>query len=785
MSEFNVIGKNIPKIDAREKVTGRAPYVADLNFPGMLYGKIVRCLKYAHAKVTKLDLSEAAKYPGVVKVLGPKDVTDKAYNTGILDLLVPEPVLNMVGDIADQYVFTDWVKHQGDAICGIIAKTEEAAERAAEKVIVEYAPLPVYLTAEESSKSDAIQFEPRKPGNRACQLPEQMFPNNAYGWGDVDEEMKKSDLIVEETFYVPKVKQCQMEPHAYIAMYDDRERLNIWTSTQMPKLVQAKLSRLFTLPMNRVKLNQMTVGGGFGVRLGMVGEPETCAMALAVKGRYVKVLYTREEDWLASETRHPGKYWIKMGFKNDGTPVATDVKWLSYTGAYYTHASGPVFTAGQFLLGLYKFGAIRFKGETYYTNHVPCGAYRSYGNAQTNWSIEQIVDRACEKLCIDPVEWRLKWHKDIGDDTGILGIPYESCALNACLEQGAKAFGWKEKRVQYANQTGIKRRGVGVSVMDHVSNAFPFLLEHTHCTIKMNEDATAELICSCSDLGTGGHTALQQIAAETLGLAMEDVHMKVQDTDASGFDIGAHASRTVYVGGLAVKGCAEKVKTTILDRAAQQLEANVEDLEMKDKQIFVKGSPDKSIAIKTICDQGIYNFMDPAAGKTIGVPGQIVESMSFFPQHLSPPFAATFVEVEVDTETGEIKLIEGLSAHDIGKAIHPPSVEGQLEGGFQQGAGMAMMEEMKYDDKGLCLNSNFTDYKMLGPSDMPKMKIILVEEPDPRGPYGAKSCGEGGCVTPTGAVANAVFNAIGIQIVEGPITPEKVLAAIKEKGLTF
>ena len=783
MSELAVIGKRIPKVDAREKVTGRAVYAADVMFPGMLYGKIVRCLKYAHAKVTKLDLSEAARVPGVVKVLGPKDVTQKGYNTGVLDLMVPEPVGQLLGDIEEQHVFTDWVKHQGDAIAGIIAKTEEAAERAAEKIVVEYEPLPVYLTAEESKKPDAIQFTPLKPGNRAFQLPEAMFPNNTYGWGDAEAEMAKADLVIDKTFYTPKVKQCQMEPHSYVAYVDDQGRINCWTSTQMPKCVHAKIARLFQLPMTKVKINQTIVGGGFGGRLGMIGEPETCAMALAVPGRYVRVQYLREEDWIASESRHPGLYRMKMGFKNDGTPVACQGHFTSYKGGYYTHGSGVAFTTGAWLAGMYKFGALAYKGDTYYTNQAPCGAFRAYGNPQTNIAMEQVVDEMCCKLGLDPVEWRMKWHKGVGDDTWILGFKYPSCALDECLRRGAEAIGWKEKRARYANQTGPKRRGVGVSVMNHTSGAFPMLLEHTTCTVKINEDATAEVITSCSDLGTGAHTALKQIAAETLGFSLDDVHMLTGNSDASGFDIGAHASRTLYVGGGSVKAACEDARQQFFERAARQLEANVEDLEMKDKKIFVKGSPDKSIDVKTITSLGVYNFVDPATGKTIGIPGQIQGYASHFAPHNSPPFAACFMEVEVDIETGEVKVLEAIQAYDVGRAIHPPSCEGQNEGAMQQGIGMALMEETYYDKNGLCLNSNFTDYKMPGPSDMPKCKVILVEEPDPIGPYGAKSVGEGGLANPPGAVLNAIRNAIGIQITDVPATPEKILKAIKEQGI--
>jgi len=532
-----------------------------------------------------------------------------------------------------------------------------------------------------------------------------------------------------------------------------------------------------------VKIHQTIVGGGFGGRLGMIGEPETCAMAMAVPGKYVKVQYLREEDWIASESRHPGKYYMKMGFKNDGTPVACQAHFTSYKGGYYTHGSGVAFTTGSWLIGMYKFGAMGYKGDTYYTNQAPCGAFRSYGNAQTSIAMEQTVDEMCYKLGLDPVEWRMKWHKGVGDDGWCMGFKYPSCALDECLQRGAEAIGWREKRAKYANQTGVKRRGVGVAVMNHTSGAMPMLLEHTAVQVKINEDATAEVILSCSDLGTGAYTSLKMIAAETLGFGLDEVHLLTGNSDASGFDIGAHASRTCYVGGGAVKAACEDAKKQIFDRAARQLEANVDDLEMKDKKIFVKGSPDKAIDIKTITSLGVYNFVDPATGKTIGIPGQILGYASHFAPHNSPPFAACFAEVEVDIETGEVKVLEAVQAYDIGRAIHPPSCEGQNEGALQQGIGMALMEEIYYDKNGLALNSSFTDYKMPGPADMPKFTNILVEDPDPIGPYGAKSAGEGALANPPGAVLNAIHNAIGIMMTEAPATPEKILKAIKEKGI--
>ncbi len=782
MGDLKVVGKRVERVDVRAKVTGGALYAADVQLAGMLYGKIIRCYDYAHARVTSLDLSDAAECKGVIKVLGPKDVTQREYNASVLDMMVSADMRGVLGDIDDQSIFTDHLKHYGDAIAAVIATSEAAAERAAEKIRVTYEELPVYLTAEASKQPDALQFRPEKPGNRAFELPEMAFPGNVYAWGEVEESFSEADFIVEDTFYVSKQKQCQMEPGSYIALYDDQQRLNCWTSTQMPKLVQKKLANLFELPMTRVRINATVIGGGFGARLGMVLEPETCALAMAVPGRPVKLLSPREEDWLTSPSRHPGKYWMKMGFKKDGTPVACDAKFENYKGAYYVDASGTAFTTGAWLGGMYKFDSLRYRGESYYTNQSICGAFRGYGNPQTNFVMEQLVDRGCTQLGIDPIEWRKKWHKTVGDDGWCMGVPYNSCALDECLDRAAEAIGWTEKRAKYQNQTGVKRRGIGVAVMNHTSGAMPMLLEHTVCDVLLHQDATATINLACSDMGQGSHTTLRQVAAEVLDFDYDDVHIATGNTDAAGFDIGAHASRTLYVGGGAVKQACEDVRRQLFDRAALELEEDAANLYMEDKIIHVKGASNKSISVQTLADQGVNNFMNPENGELIGQPGQIQGYASFFPPHNAPPFGATIAEVEVDMETGEVKVLELVNAHDVGKAIHPGVVEGQLDGGAQQGLGMALTEETYFDEKGICLNNSFTDYKMFGPSDMPKMTNILVENPDPTGPFGAKGVGEAGIVPPVGATANAIFNAIGVQILEAPITPEKILKALEEKA---
>jgi xanthine dehydrogenase molybdenum-binding subunit len=776
MGEFKVVGKNTPRVDGKAKIVGTAVYADDINMPGMLYGKVVRCLEYGHARVTRLDMSEAAKMPGVVKVLRPEDVCQNVYNQTVVDLMASEQMAHVMGDIDDQNIFTSHVKHQGDSVCGIIATSPEAAERAAEKVIIEYEELPAILNGEQAKNAE-FQFDERKPQNKAFDLPKAMFPEGHMGWGDVDKGFEDADLVVEDTFYVSKQKQCQMEPNTYVALWDEQDRLKCWTSCQMPKLAQRKLANIFELPVSNVKVQQTVVGGGFGARLGLIVEPETCAMAMAVPGRAVKVQSPREEDWLLSPSRHPGHFRIKMGFKKDGTPVAQEAHFESWKGAYYLDSSAVLFCAGSWLTAMYKWENYKYTAESYYTNQSVCGAYRGYGNPQSTFASESLIDRACNELGIDPLEWRKKFHKGVGDKSW-LATDYASCGLNECIEKASAEFGWEEKKAKYANQTGSKRRGIGVCTGTHTSGAAPMILEHTVISVRLNEDASATLNLACSDIGQGSHTSLRQIAAETLGLPLEKVFLATGDTDAAGFDIGAHASRTLFVGGNAVFEACNDAKRQLFDRAAKLLEANPDDLQIEEGIISVKGSPSKTVSAEEICRNGVYHFNDVMTGQPVGEPGQIVGNSSYMPDHNAPPFAATFCEVEVDMETGEYELIDLVTGYDIGQAINPAIVHGQLDGGTQHGLGMGVIEEMYYDEKGRCTNAGFTDYKQLGPSDLPPIKNILIEEPDPNGPYGAKSVGELSLVTPLGAVANAIYNATGIQFTDLPITPEKILKAL-------
>jgi len=766
--EFSIIGTLAQNIYAKQKVTGKGQYIGDIVLPGMLFGKILRS-DCSHSKIKRIDTKNAEKVPGVIKVLTAKDISAEKFNTGLMGFLLERP--EIYAFLEDQTILTDEPLHHGDSIAAVIAETEEIATSALSQIQVEYEKRPLLLTAQESMKPSAYLLKKEKPGNIAFEFPKFM-DGGKMGWGDVEKGFSEADIILEDRFYVSKQKHCQMGNHGCIALYNEEGNLKIWTESKMPQIVKRAIAKIFDIPIKKIQIITPLIGGDFGSK-GMVVEPHCVAMALCVPGRPVKLEYTRDEDFIGSETRHPGYYWMKLGAKKDGTLTALDAEFILETGAYYTQAAATSFLSGSWLLGLYKIPHTRYVAKAIFTNVVPSGAFRGFGNPQANFALEQMIDRLCNELDMDPVEFRLKNHKTPGD-LGPFGTPLHSCGLDECLRRGMNEIGWKEKRKRTGTNTGTKRRGLGVAAMCHTSGAYPVLLEQTEATVRLNEDGSVDLICACTDLGTGAHTALSMIVAEELGLDFKDVRYVTGDTDITGFDTGAHASRTMYVGGLAVIEACKDLKRKILHRAAELMEASPDDLELQDKSIYVKASPEKRVTLKEIGQKSIFNFRYFDGGQLFGYSGYLTRDNA-------PPFGAAFSEVEVDIETGIVKVIKIILAHDIGRAIHLPSVELQLEGALHQGLGYAFVEDMIFDQNtGKCLNNNFIDYKLLKSTDMPKCKVILIEQPDPTGPYGAKSVAESGMVHSASSIANAIYNAIGIQIKELPMTPEKILKLLNQ-----
>ncbi len=528
----------------------------------------------------------------------------------------------------------------------------------------------------------------------------------------------------------------------------------------------------------------------------------------------MKLVYSRQEDFTDRPTRScMGPYTFKMGVKNDGSITAVEQKIVTTAGAHIECSALSSLIASAAANPLYRRKSHNAEVDAVYTNRLPCGAMRGFGNPEETFVREQVMDQAAEKLGMDPVEFRLINLSQLGDP-GTFGpdFPITSMGLGDCLRAGAERIGWKEKRSRgvratgrsrddsgasgvagaagaadtagvtvaeraahsavaaAADEAGSKRRGIGVSCMAHNSGAWPVHVEHSNARIKFNEDGSIVLTAWPASIGTNALTSLAQVAAEVLGLRFEDVRVVWGDTDTTMYEIGSHASRTMYILGQAVERAALDARAKLLTRAAEALGVSADELAVEDRRVYVKTDPDQGLSVAEVAKRAIYRMADVE---------EITGHASFAPSTSPPPYQALFAEVEVDTDTGEVHVLRLVTANDSGRAINPMTVEGQLEGGTAQGLGYALWEEPVIDAvTGEMLTDDFDTYKIASTLDMPEMETILIEEPDPTGPFGAKGAGEPGCVNQAAAIANAIYDAIGVRIWSLPITPEKVLAAL-------
>lgn len=771
---FSIVGKSLPRVDGLEKVTGTALYVGDMKAPRMLVGKVLRS-PLANAKVVKIDTSKAQRLPGVKCVLTHADAPKILWNSAGFP---PSPGAILV---EDQYILTDRPRFVGDAIAAVAAVDEDTAIAALELIDVEYETLPAIFDVFEAMKADAPLIHGAEK-NLAGMIPVLI--------GDVDQGFQQADYIFEDRYVTQKVNQSTLEPCGVsLASFDQNGRLTLWTSTQMPHLVRGIVAKAMGLQVGQVRLIKPPVGGGFGSRLGAVNEP-ICALLAQKSRRPVKLQYTREEAFQATESRHPITFDLKTGVKKDGTFTARQMTAYINAGAYATHTpsfAGPV--AGWFL-AMYKCANIKYEGFSVYTNTAPTGAFRGYGNPQVVFAVESQIDEIARTIGRDPRDLTLQNHPCKGDIWMWSTWEIESCGLEEAVSKGAESIGWNEKRGKNQGSTPTKKRGVGMGYMMHVSGARPMLHETSSAYIKLNEDGSANLIYSSSDCGQGASTALTQIAAEELGIPYELMYItKEADTDVAPFDIGSHASRQIYSGGNVVRLAAAQAKAKLLEQAAIMLEVSAEELAVQNGIIYVAAhreehhnfgvglahnNPEKSLTVAKVVHTALFG---PHGHEIMGM-------ASTEPPGNPPVYAAQFAEVEVDTQTGEVTVIKVVAAHDVGTAINPASVEGQIEGALQQGLGYALSEEVQLDKTtGEILNPNFTDYKMLTSMDMPKIEAIIVQASSTSGPFGAKSIGESGLVPTAAAIANAIYDAVGIRLKELPITPEKVLALLREQQL--
>ncbi len=759
---LSVVGKRLPRADAPDKATGRAVYTDDIKLPNMLYGKILLS-PVAHARIRSINTRKAEKLPGVKAVLTGKDVPDIKY--GVSPPRYDENVLAK-----------EKVLYAGDLVAAVAAVDEETCIRALDLIEVDYEELPAVFDP----------FEAMADG--APRLHEDRFEKNIntrvdHHFGDVEKGFEEADYVREETFAGNRTYQHPMEPQCAIAEWDRHGRVTVYTSTQVVHYVHHMLSHILQIPLGDIRVVMTNCGGGFGAKAA-TNPLEILSILLAKKtGRPVKMRFTREEMTLYCRGRHKQSIKLKIGVKKDGRITAVKQEAVLEGGAYSSFGIVSAYYAGSMLPTLYKIPNYKYDGYRVNTNLPSCGAMRGHGCPHPRFAFESLLTMIAEDIGMDPIEIRLVNAMEPNTRT-CNDLDITSCEFKKCLELVKEKSGWYEKKGKLP-----PGRGIGIGCGGFVSGAgYPIYrsqFPHSNAVIKVVEDGTmATLFTGEADIGQGSDTVLAQMAAEAMGLTYDRVKVVSADSDVTPLGFGAYSSRVTLMGGNACRMAGEEVKKQVLESASEILGVPVEDLDARENRVYSKRDP--SIAIE----------WELAAARRFGTHGPVVGKGHYAPPKglggkfkgaavgTSPAysFSATVCEVEVDMETGKVKVLNFWDAHDCGTAINPMAVEGQAEGAVFMGMSETLFENMVFDEKGVLKNPNLHDYLIGTSADMPHIESNIVESYEPRGPYGAKEVGEGATLPVLGAVANAVADAIGVHITSLPITPEKILRAIREKS---
>jgi len=762
MKDGPVIGKSIPRLDSFQKVTGSAKYASDISLPGMLYGKILTS-PFPHAKILGINTARATKIPGVVKVVTSRDA----------------PAIRYGSYLKDQLVFArEKTYYAGQPVAAVAAVDEHTAEEALDLIDVQYQQLPAIFDPLEAMEPGAALIHEGIDSYVAVDSDHVKYRNvcsyRKFELGNVEKGFKEAERIYSHVFRTHCVSQSPIEPHASLAIVDADGLVTVWTGTQEAYHCKTRLSEALNLPLNRVRIVNAKVGGGFGSKY--EAFLETIAVLLSQKtGKPVKIALSRAEEFTMLNPRHPAIVEIKTGVAKDGKLTSRHIRLIYDTGGFAYRGPGVMKWGLMHSAGPYVIPNLLAEGYAVYSNKISCGAFRGYGAAQALFAEESHMDMIAEDLGIDPIEFRLK--NAFKREGGILpnGQRLYSVTVRETIEKASQQVDWANKRRQKS-----KNRGIGVAVTQIGTAVFA-----SSALIKIYADGTVDLQVGTADIGTGTDTTFSQIAAEELGVPVENVNIVSADTSLAVYDFGTLSSRSLYAAGKAVKNAASDAKRQLLKKAAEILQTTIDDLEITSGRVHVKHSPERSSPFAEVAQACLSETGLSRGGAIIGygthlgtgLPGKETTLVEMLPNVI---FATHIVELEVDRETGCVKIIKITSAHDVGKAINPNIVEGQIQGGVAQGIGYALTEETIFD-QGRVLNPSFGDYKIPTAVDMPEIESIIIEDPYPTGPFGAKGVAEPPLLGVAPAVANAVYDALGIRIKELPITPEKILKALKEK----
>ena len=747
MDNQGIIGSSPKRTDAAGKVTGQAVYANDVNFPGMIYGKVLRS-DWPRARIKKIDVSAAEKLDKVVLLTH----YDNPGKNGIGPMIADQPIL-----------VEKEVNFYGEAVVLIGADSEYQAEKALDLIDIQYEPLEPVLDSVTALKKDAPVIH--AGGNLADHIKIRK--------GDVEKGFKESDIIIEGQYKTQRIEHAYLEPETTVAKMHDDGSITVWTCTQHTHFDRRAIAAMLGISQNRVRIIQTVTGGGFG---GKIWSLCPCfAALLAFKtGRPAKVIYTRDESILTTTKRHPYTIRYKTGATKEGKLKAIEVTMTSDTGPYMVVGKGVMARSVIQVSGPYEIANVKIDGFVVYTNNSVCGAMRGYGGPQGAVAHERQMDELARQLHMDSIELREKNILKVGSATATGQLLEHSVGMPAVIREAKKVI-TSIKKQKHPDQT-FKKRGTGIGLALHGIGSTRGGSQGT-AYVNLLLDGSASVICGSVDIGQGSDTIFAQIAAEELGLPIEKIRVISTDSDVTPDCESTSGSRVTYISGKAVQLAARKAKAVIFEKAAHLLEAEPSNLSLKDGLVFLEGGADKKISVVQVLKA---HYMQGASG----VGNFIPRTVSLDPEcGLGSPcgtysYAAGVAEVEVDTETGRVDLLKIVNIIDVGRAINPMSVEGQIEGGTCMGVGYALMEEIK-SEAGVIKNSNFTDYKIPTAMDIQYMRARIVEEKEPSGPYQAKGFSEVTVTPVAAAILNAIRSATGLQVSEIPANPERILAKIQ------
>jgi len=764
-----LIGQRIPKLDAPEKATGLARYVEDMKLPRMLYGKILFAGR-PHARIQNIDTAAAKALPGVRAVITAADIKLVPFGFGRDNTALKKDKVTCVRD----------------EVAAVAADTPQIAAEAIKRIRVTYQDLPVVASVADALADGAPVINPNVPDNTPFRYD--------YSHGDLERGIGQSDVIVEETYTLQRVAHCCLGTSGIIADFDATGRLTLYSLTQVPFLYKNDLARVVGLPPENIRVIQPPIGGGFGSKLDIHPFEPICVFLAQKTSRPVRLVFSRQEEFLAMPTRQPMVIRLKSGATKDGTFTFRDVHMTLDNGGHTSWGATTPWISMRTFSSLYRVPHVRQHVDVVYSNNIYACAFRGYGNPQATFALESQVDQLATELGMDPLELRIKNAQEPGETTG-QGMILGTCGLRECLETAARNAGWQQKRSALSGQPSAPNRqsstvnrqssvvhGIGMASLFHVGGGAKIYRSDGCGTIlKVDDFGGVTVLTGSSEIGQGSETAIAQIVAQELGLPIKNIRVINNDTDLTPWDVGVHASRTVFMAGNSALRAAGEAKRKIINAAAVRLKRKPAELVLSEGNVLDRATGQRLESIGKII-RGLH----------FGARNELVMTTDFYEPPSTAPddkhmgnispcyaFGTHVAEVEVDLDLGVIKVLRITAAHDVGRVINRLGIEGQVEGGIAQGIGYCLTEELK-TEAGRILNPSFTDYKLCTTTDLPELNLSFVETHDPAGPHGAKGIGEAPLIPVAPAIANAVYNATGIRFTELPLTPERVFTKLKE-----